>query len=551
MGGSVGVAVQRARAGRKAATRWAGTGADTGSGRLRWKQAPSAPSVPSRHRSFGYVEDEQGNLSQSEPPDWAKPRPHGPGPMDYAVHKDWRELQTRASSSYATDRSRRVDLASMSGSRHTPGPGAYNATVGREMGANLSHGDSGVVVGGPAGAVFDRSGQLDQRSSMFRSATRKGEALISKASRAVPGPGSHYNPRTMGALRVRRPQPPEMQHFGSTSVRPPLGGKSITPGPIYELPSSLRMRGALSRTDGVVETARRHYSRLQAPSGTSAARRQAAASAASQNRMGFATRSRRFCDADAKEAAGKPGAGTYEVGDSFRPRLPPANARVVGSMTTGQRSDLTAGASVIIGRDGEAAPMPGPGQYVPGGFASIHSEIDSSRPTSTFSSAVRRPGPGDFRLGRIDDTPERELAARGKDYRSTVGPGSYDVDAPWQASLSFSRRAHDGRGVVGAGGPRFGVEAKASVPDTIGPGSYTVAATVARGGLAASPVGRDPGQPERVTRPSISKGPRFGHGQYTSLSPGPGAYTTHLPWSTRSYNVTVAEQELLRASKGL
>jgi hypothetical protein len=268
-------------------------------------------------------------------------------------------------------------------------------------------------------------------------------------------------------------------------------------------------------------------------------------------RMGFATRSERFRDAEAKEASHKPGAGTYEVQDGFKPKLPPANARFVGTMSTGCRSDLAAGASSIVGRDGETGPMPGPGQYVPGAFASIHSEIDRSRPNSTFLSAVRRPAPGDLRPCRIDDTAEREQTALSKDYRATVGPGSYDVSSTWNASLSFSRRAHDGRGVVGAGGPRFGVGTKASVPDTIGPGSYQVAATVARGGLASSPVGKEPGQAVALSRPSISRGARFGARDYSSLSPGPGAYSTRPSWATRSYNVTVAEQELLRAAKGL
>ncbi|KAA0176546.1 hypothetical protein FNF27_01827 [Cafeteria roenbergensis] len=517
----------------------AGAGRGRGRGpeaeRLRWRRAPTAPSVPSRHSAFGYEEAQDGTLVLQEAPPERRPREHGPGPTAYAAHAEWGGPSSRAGTAYGRDRSTRTDLARPPGAIDTPGPGSY-ALPGLAASASAR---PGVTVSGPGGAVFDRGVPADARSAAFRSGTAKGEALRNRATDFVPGPGAHYNPSAMSSLRTKRRLPPAQQHFGSTTTRSPLGSTANTPGPIYNLPGSVQLRGTAARHDGLPSS-----SGPQRRSAVAAGRSRGGHGAASPKR-GFAVSDVRFRDPTAAAAAGVPGVGHYETEDGFKAKMPAYNARVVGTMTTGKRSEL-GGGSTVKSADGQYVPVPGPGQYRPGDYASLHREIDDARPHAMFSSAVRRPSPGSSRPGRIDESPDEEAAALQADYRSRLGPGSYDVTTRWRAHSSFSRAAHEGRGLVASGperfaGAGFAGDAAGSAPPSLGPGSYEVAGAVPRGGRASSAA--------RGSSPSrLSRSARFA--SRPSELPGPGQYQTRPGWSTRSYNVTVAEQELLRAAKG-
>jgi len=509
---------------------------------IRWKRAPTAPSVPSRHSAFGYEEDGDGRLVLNEAPEDRRPRPDGPGPMDYAGQADWarQASRSRATTAYARDRSSRSDLARATGGLATPGPGAY---VLPGLGSAAAAGSAmGVLVAGPGGAVFDRGSASSGPTAAFRSGTAKGEAMRNRATDFVPGPGAHYNARTMSAVRAKPRPPAALQNFGSTTGRSGVGSSTQTPGPIYNLPGAMRMRGSAARHDGGGEGPRRSHSSARARR----AGGRAGAEAGAAGRRGFAVGQARFRDPDAARRTAVPGAGHYSVPDGFRAPEAPANARRVGTMTTGRRSAM-GGGSTVLGNDGRKRPAPGPGQYRPGGFASVHREIEDARPLSTFSSAVRRPAPGSLRPERIDQTAEEAEAKMVGDYRSEVGPGSYSVSPEWRSSVSFSRGAHEGRGMASSGPERFargGItdSGAGSAPSGIGPGSYDIAGAVSRGGRS----------PVAETRPS--RGPRtarFAERPPSAPQPGPGQYDTRPGWSTRSYNVTVAEQELLRAAKGL
>lgn len=526
--------VSRPRTTSAAAGAARGRGVKPEADKLRWRRAPTAPSVPSRHSAFGYEEAQDGTLVLQEAPPERRPREHGPGPTSYAGHAEWGGPSSRAGTAYGRDRSTRTDLARPPGAIDTPGPGSY-ALPGL---ANGVFARPGVTVAGPGGAVFDRGLPSDARSAAFRSGTAKGEAMRNRATDFVPGPGAHYNPSAMSSIRTKRRLPPSQQHFGSTTGRSPLGSTANTPGPIYNLPGAVQLRGTATRHDGSPSP--------HGPQRRSAvmAGRSRGAGAVSPKR-GFTVSDARFRDPAAAAAAGVPGVGHYESDSGFKVRMPAYNARVVGTMTTGKRSEL-GGGSTVKGEGGENVPVPGPGQYRPGDYASLHREIDDARPQSMFSSAVRRPSPGTTRPGRIDETAAEETAALQADYRHRLGPGSYDVTTRWRAHSSFSRAAHEGRGLVASGperfsGAGFAGDGAGSAPPSLGPGSYDVAGSMPRGGRASAAA--------RASSPSrLSKSARFT--SRASDQPGPGQYQTRPGWSTRSYNVTVAEQELLRAAKG-
>jgi hypothetical protein len=462
-------------------------------------------------QSFGYEEDPQsGQLRPSKPPASRRPLPHGPGPMQYAIHQEWNP-KGRAASAYGRDRTVRTDFVKESGRAYTPGPGTYrpDALEAQE-----------VLDAGPGGVVFGRGIRGDRRSAAFRSRVERGAALRLRGSEGVPGPGAHYNARTMSAIRKHPRPPPEYQSFGSTAQRSNLEGGGGTPGPIYDLPGAIRSRGAAARTDGVVppRALARSISPSKLPRGDVVT-----------ERVGFAVSQVRFWDLSDKDRKHFPPVGQYEAPTSFRRPTVPLGAKVVHSMGTAGRSELG-----VSQETGEV----GPGAYTPGGFASIHTDLARGRPSVSFKSSLGRQDPATGRLSRVVESPEAHPAPV-EQYRLNVGPGSYDVGAGVASPVTFSTAAQGGKGLVASGPPRFGKGgamdgAMGSVPPDVGPGSYDLA-------------GKVPSPPR--AQPTLSQAPRFRGKRVVSEVPGPGQYSTRPSWSTRTYNVTVAQSELSRVSR--
>ena len=540
--------------------------------RVHFARLPSAPSVPSRHQSFGYEEGGTGELVMQKPPEgghagFGKDKV---GPTDY--NPKYTQLHNHKHTTWGRSRSRRTELT-VGEALETPGPGRYERTGngvasfsdsstwitkdklrGREGAAKERRRGAGVKgTSAAAGAVDgrprrpttlkddpqdvlseDRVPPMAQKSnSMFASRALRGHQQSQPADDITPGPGAY---RQDSQFRTRR-VPERNQFFLSTQQRD------------YEVDPSALYHAAT-------------YYTAPGPGAYDAAKRAAAfkpLSALLPDAAPFASTAERFPAARMSKTVPGPGAydemnaapGTLVTDVARRTR---ARGGVFGTKSARfayrKGKDAAEAKKGYLFRDGE---NPGPGAYESGEGIGVAEPVEDVRQphgslmmsrrrrraaVSAFASHSKRfphsPPPAGVVGGIAPGAPpSRRIKAVSQP--GNPPPGTYTLEDLWAPPKRYSMQSE----AFMSRAQRFGIKAgdviAASEP---GPGAYMPARTHKGATMM---------QGERAGVPSVSYA-GFGSNQRrlaqetAAAGPGPGSYDAYDPYASmmrRSFNVTI------------
>lgn len=231
-----------------------------GTGSFTWVRTPLPPSIPTPAQSFGYEENEFGELVLQTPSDpvghTGRPEDMA-GPGEYVVDSAWPLLSStrkvKGFAAWSKSRSKRGTHA-YGPKTDGPAPGQYAPAWGNEGADDGRAASPSRSVGGGT----SRSRPRSRPSPSFASTVSRLRAdapgsLIERGGKrdAVPGPGSYSHAFPSAFDRATKQYvPASLQFFGTKSQRFLPEGKarailpqSPTPGPgSYQIPSSIRVR---------------------------------------------------------------------------------------------------------------------------------------------------------------------------------------------------------------------------------------------------------------------------------------------------------------------
>lgn len=396
--------------------------------RIVFDRAPTAPSIPAGHQSYGYEEGERGHLVMQKP---AEPIHTGVGrdtvgPGAYELRGRHPGSPAAKATTWGKDNAKR----GMIYKKDVPGPGTYNidrSVVPRSQSSPVIVQVNGVDVqfGGTAGTA--------QFVSKVPLASQR------QVTGGTPGPGAY---QTMTDGPVKSKSAVAQQAFGTISKRSfevdPIKSHSAptffqTPGPgSYE---SANQKGSFGFQGN----------KYAEP-------------------LPFSSTSSRFADKD----NGVPGPGGYRPEDTLG-LARQQEARVAAASRTGVfGGSATADRFRPDHKEKEAAAGPSPGAYETNKEPSPHRHRGD---TSAFQSKTNRFRAPSAPPTSIDRSPAFGLVrAPPKGDAALLGPGTYSVPDPWGKT-----NRHPGYRSTGLG---FGSDSKRASPvhhgsvNTPGPGRY-------------------------------------------------------------------------------
>lgn len=449
--------------------------------RLSYQKVPTAPSIPAQNQSFGYEEDKTGELVLQKPSD---PVHTGEG-IDKVGPGSYDVPLTLIGSSAAqkgTGWGISRTKRDNSSKNNTPGPGAYNPQVIQKQGTNAIV----VSINGVDVQFGGASGTSQFASRVPLPANRQ-----APDHEQTPGPGSYAVDDGLSNKTTKKP-PREMQFFGATTKRQ----SQIDPTKSLSAPTYFKNPGP-----GAYEETRRAVSVRKSLS----------------DPQPFLSTASRFQSGDGKT----PGPGEYKpdythnMVKEMEDRAAMSRGGVFGSTATRFGSTSMSAGS-----------QPGPGNYDPG---SDKNKIVTNNETSNFTSRTQRFKPAKAPPAAID-TSDQSMAAVGivKGDPSRLGPGSYLERDTW-----CKPQRHPGykKAAFGSDAGRGSVVRSAGTP---GPGRYN-------NQVDMNKVYRPFSVPAKETVFGV-QADRF-KGSST-ISPGPGAYSTSGDVVKKSFNITFMPQEV-------
>eukprot|EP00873_Tetraselmis_striata_P040864 jgi/Tetstr1/461128/TSEL_006267.t1 len=456
--------------------------------RVSYKRAPTAPSVPARHQSYGYEEGSLGELVMQAPPEQRRTGRgiDRAGPGDYDPSMDAVKVQ-HGNKAAGWSHSKTVQHQVFN-AKESPGPGEYNPK--RDLGVEA---ESDVNYR-TAGAAPRGEGKLAKRSSNFASKVPRPFQTAPESYDVGPGPGTYAIVDTKTASSLTKP-PPEHQFFGTSAKRN------------YQVDKTTSLHSATNFKTPGPGSYNTDKSKPGRPNMTPADRTPA-----------FASTTTRFQG----KSDERPAVGVYDQHDGY------GMAAGVHKKLVSRNGAFGSAADRFRERSGNpfsaSSPTPSPGSYDPEATVSPQKEARQRKPSSMFTSAtgrfnVKSAPPARKKAYNEDvDGPKYDPAA--------LGPGTYTLPDQW--GPKNRRRAAN---VFISQEDRFGSKGvQPGKTTTPGPGTYSHT------------------KEKDAFKPFVRPVPGAGFSTQSSrfrgnstYSPGPGAYEASSDIVKRSFNVTVDE----------